>query len=489
MQFEFTMGPSSRRPRPSAPVRRLLVLADLYGDQAAAAPPLLDRPITKVDLDNLDAVLARVAPAVQLAAHAGGERVEIRSYDHFHPDHLVDTLAVFGRLRGLRTRLNHPSTFAAAVAELQGDAGSVTGASTQASPEATGAGDIDRLLGRRTDPTSSASVSEPASAPLTAQDAVASLIRQAVAPHVVPAPSPQVPQMLAAIDAAMTDLLRAVLHDPGFQAVESTWRAVQWLVTTLELDETLELHLLHVTRTELGTEARPDAALWRRLVEREARVDDGFNASALIVGFSFGPGADDVSVIEALGGLGEALQAPVVAGASAACLGITSIAAQPDPRDWLPLAADSAARWTALRTHPAAQHIGLVAPRFLLRLPYGQKTDPIASFRFEEQPPTPRHETFLWGCGAYAAAVVVSRVLAPEADTDGAGTLEGLPAFVYTTDDERAMQAPAEVAPTETAVIAIQSRGIMPLVSYKGRDDIRLVALHTVASPPTHLLG
>ncbi|MGC4085954.1 MAG: type VI secretion system contractile sheath large subunit [Vicinamibacterales bacterium] len=275
---------------------------------------------------------------------------------------------------------------------------------------------------------------------------------------------------------------------PAFQSVESIWRAVQWLVSTLELDETLELLLLHVTRDELGRGAGHGGDLWRRLVEREARAGDGLQASALLVGFTFGPGADDVATLQALGALGAALHAPVVAGASPACLGVSSVAAQPDPREWTPLDRDAEARWTTLRVQPAAAHLGLIAPRFLLRLPYGQKSDPVSAFRFEEQPPTPKHEWFLWGNSAFACGVVISRVLAPDVDLDSAGTLERLPAFVYTSDDESTLQAPAEIAPTEAAVIAIQSRGIMPIVSYKGRDDIRLVMLHSLASPPSDLL-
>ena len=50
----------------------------------------------------------------------------------------------------------------------------------------------------------------------------------------------------------MSDLMRGVLHDPAFQGIEATWRAIQWLVSSLDLGETIELHLFHVTREELS---------------------------------------------------------------------------------------------------------------------------------------------------------------------------------------------------------------------------------------------
>ena len=196
--------------------------------------------------------------------------------------------------------------------------------------------------------------------------------------------------MLAAVDAAMTDLMRAVLHDPAFQHVEAAWRGVQWLVSTLDLGETLELHLLHVTRDELAAGAAQGGDLWRRLVERESRPEGGLELSALIGNFQFGPSADDLAALEQMGAMAAAMGTPFIAGASPSLLGATSLALQPQPRDWSPLAREDETRWQALRAHAAAAHVGLALPRFLLRLPYGQNTDPIAAFSFEEQPVPPR---------------------------------------------------------------------------------------------------
>jgi type VI secretion system protein ImpC len=504
MRFAFAFGSSTNAPsRSSGLVRRLLVLGDLRGNGTPSADRLLDRSIVKVDIDNLDAVLARYAPAVQLGADAGSDRVEFRRFDDFHPDGLVEAIPALRRLRDLRARLGHPSTFASAVAELQsearsgnapyhdgrsGNAADSHGAVADEGRSATdppqpdhggGLSALDRLLGR------TAPVGAPetlaARPPRTAASAADELIRQAVAPHIVPAPSPQLPQMLAAVDAAMTDAMRAVLHDRGFQAVEAVWRAVQWLVSTLELGETLELRLLHVTRDELASGSALAGDLWRRLVERESSPDGGLALSALIGNFEFGPSEPDVAVLAQMGTMAAALGVPFIAGASSALLGVSSLAAQPDPREWAPLEGDAEARWHALRSHPAAAHIGLALPRFLLRLPYGKRTDAIAAFEFEEQPVRPEHESFLWGNGAFAYAVAVARAIDPDGDPSTAGSIEGLPAFVFATDDGPALQPPAEIAPSEAAVAAIQTRGLMPLISFKDRDAIRLVMATSIA--------
>lgn len=42
------------------------------------------------------------------------------------------------------------------------------------------------------------------------------------------------------------------------------------------------------------------------------------------------------------------------------------------------------AGWRSLRESEDSRYIGLTMPRFLARLPYGAKTDPVEAFAFEE---------------------------------------------------------------------------------------------------------
>lgn len=484
MRFDFTFG-SARPPRrrdPETPVR-LLILGDLRGAAADAPIPLLDRPIARVDIDNLADLLARYAPSVVLGAEAGGERLQFRAFEDFHPDALVATLAAFGRLRDLRARLEHPRTSAAAIAELKADASSTTIAAEGAGSPS-GPGDdqstLERLLGRK--------APEPVAEVPPVDGFVEGLIRRAVAPHIVPAADPHLPAVLAAVDVAMGDVMRRVLHDPGFQAVEATWRGIEWLVSSLELGEGLELYLLHVTRDELPREAS-GSDLWRRLVEREAQTEGGLEFSALVGNYQFNATSEDLAILEAMGEIARALDAPFVAECGASLLGSRAVAEQADPREWEPLESKIDAQWRTLRTGSAAHHVGLSVPRFLLRLPYGRRLDPVETFRFEEQPPAPEHESFLWGNPAFACAAVIARVLQSAGAPVDAGTITDLPAFTFSADDEERLQPCAEVCLTERAIDAILSRGIMPLVSFKDRNAIRLVRLQSIADPPAALLG
>jgi len=486
MRFEFAFGsPRSPHRRDEGAPCRILILSDLRGNAAEVQEGMLNRSLVRVDVDNIEDALARHAPTVALGAQAGGERLQLRTFEDFHPDALAERLSVFRRLLDLRRRLGHPGTSAGAAAELRAEAaaGDVVpledaGPRPETDDERS---TLERLLGQKT-------AAKPiAQEPPTASSTIDSLIRRIVAPHIAPAVDPQVPQLVSAVDVAMSDVMRRVLHDPGFQGLEATWRAIQWLVSSLELGEELELHLLHVTREELSQGAGPGSDLYRRLVDREARTQGGIELSALIGNYRFGATREDLTVLESMGALAHAIGALFVAECGASLLGSSAVALQPDPRDWKPLDAEIDARWSALRAGPLAPYVGLALPRFLLRLPYGGRSDPIEAFRFEEQPPRPEHESFLWGNPAFACAAVMARMLQADSVPSDAGDITGLPAFVSTVDDEPRLQPCAEVCLTDRAVEAILARGIMPLVSFKDRDAARLVRLQSIADPPTAL--
>lgn len=477
MRFDFTFGPTrSARRRDDDGPRRILLLADLHPTEAAG--DVASRPIARVDVDSIHDVLARYAPSVVLGAERGGERFQFRSFDDFHPDALLKSAPLFGRLLGLRSRLQHPGTFDAALAELEAE---VLPAGAPISPDAPRPTDppeirstLERLLGRGSEKTA------PSAAPRAASP-IDDLIRRIVAPNVVAPADSRVPQLVSAVDVVMGDVMRGVLHDPGFQAVEATWRGIAWLVSSVEFDEALELHLLHVTRGELSQEAGAGGGLYRRLVDREALTPGGLELAALIGCYRFNPAAEDLATLQSVGMLARAAGAPFVAECGPGLLGSRGMAEEPDPRQWRPLDPQIEEAWTALRAGAAGPYLGLSLPRFLLRRPYGGKSDPIEGFRFEELPATPDHESFLWGSPAIACAAVLARGLRPDSDGSAAGDIGGLPAFVVSDDGEPRLQPCAEACLSERAVDAILARGIMPLVGIKNTDVVRLPRLQSIA--------
>lgn len=486
-RFEFSVGasnaPSARR-APGEPLRMLL-LGDFSGTASrpdAKRTPLGTRKPHVVDLDTLAAVFARIQPSIDLPADVAGEptTLGLGGLDDLHPERLVARVASLAELKALRSRLANAVTFPAALAQL-----TALGLAPEAPvPERTSAprparesdaGTLERLLGQ--------------AAPSTSRDpgrSVEALLRDAVAQHVVADPGALQGASIAALEGHLGERLRAILHDPAFRALESAWRGVQWLVSRLELGDGLELHLLDVSRAELEADLGPactdlaESGLCRALQSRAPGERPGW---ALLVGL-YDAAPSDFELVATLGALAQKMGAPIILGAQATLVGAATPGDLADPRRWQAPGEDDAARWQALRESALAPRIGLVAPRILLRLPYGERTDPVEGLGFEEQPAEPAHETLTWGTGSLAIALLIGRAFL-EGGWDGlanpANEIEQLPAYTFERDGVMEMQPCAEAWLDDRAVEGLIDQGIMPLVSERHAPAVRLLQVHTFA--------
>ena len=464
MEFELQLGKRGElgRRSPADGTRRLLVVGDFAGrgsrGDAAAREPLATRTIVRVAQagngmsDGIDAAIKALSPVLALPASIAGAAgaLEISSLDDFHPD------ALFRRLSVFRDPPRAPAP-GGAVAVGEGDAD-----------------DVARLLGKR----------PAAAARPTASSTVDDLIGKIIAGHVASAPAD------APLDAvALGRVMRTVLQEPAFQALEASWRALELLIS--RADEAIEIALLDVTRGELVADLLPggagaaDALETSGLVRRVLSPPGGRAFAALIGDFTFGPGAEDCALLARLGALGAAAGAPFVAGAAPALVGCRSLAGASDPARWEALAPDDARRWQALRRSSPAASIGLALPRFLARAPYGAKTTAIDAFAFEEIEGRPTAEAFCWGTSAFLVALALART----EDADEADEIDDLPFFSFRSEGDLEMYPTAEVFWGQKAMDAVLARGLMPVLSARDRNVVRLPRLQAISDPPRALGG
>lgn len=455
-----------------------------------------------VDRDNFDEVLSRVSPEIELPMGEGtGLRLRFSDLDDFHPDHIFQSLDVFGKLRTLRGRLQDASTFPQAAEELGiGSGGSRAeprklDTSPVVAPSAVKLAS-GSLLDEMIEQTEVRGVTE---RPRRSSDEVGEFARRVVAQHLVSSPDPRQPEILAVVDRAIGGLMQAVLHNPDLQALEAAWRATFLLVRQLETGSQLKLYLIDITKQELAADLNStndnsakdlrDTGAYRLLVEQSIETP-GAEPWAVIVGnYRFGSGNEDAELLSRIAQIASRARAPFLAEASAGLLGCSSLASTPQPREWK---APPAGGWAELRHRPEAGAVGLVIPRFLLRLPYGEKTSPLESFDFEEFAGTPIHEDYLWGNPAFAAAVLLGQSFSEAGWEMRPGTvaeIDKLPLHVYLRDGESVPKPCAEVLLTEEAVERMVEEGLIPLVSFKSRDVVRVARFQSIADPPRALAG
>jgi type VI secretion system protein ImpC len=493
LDFDFTFGsaPRATRREPDSPLR-ILVLGSFSG-RSQPGDDLAQRPVRRMDLDTFDVALRQSAPAISFAPQPGQPEVQValESLDHFHPDELYARLPLFQALRDTRARLQNPATFAAAAAQLRPHEGAAGAATTQPSADAD-SDTINRLLGRPAGATAAAA----APGSVTGKPDLQSLIRSIVAPHIVSSEMPFQQQYLATIDATAASVMRDLLHAPAFQSLEANWRGVRQLVDALDLDDTVRLDLVDVTKDELRADIERagrdlgSSGLQRLLASRAHAAPEPRPWSIIVGLYSFGAAAADVALLGAIGAIAARNGSPFLAAADSSVLGCTSLASLPEPPWSTSAAADEA--WNALRSSPVAKWIGLSLPRVLVRLPYGKATDATERFAFEELHGTSTHDQLLWANPALACAVLLGRSFMENGwDMEPGGELEidDLPAFTVTVDGEPRLQACAETFISERAAQAILDRGVMPFLSFRNRAAIRIMRLQSLASPPAPLAG
>jgi len=505
--FNFGFGevPAGARRVDDEDPFRILVIADFSGrgsrgERADSAALAMLTPM-RVEVDTLDGVMSRLD--VSLRLDVGGTTVEIHAagLDDLHPDSLYRKVELFKRLKDLRARLSGAATYEAAATEVRtwlGGPATATGGSGTAwgpagsTPGSAGAGgssaedDIARLMGR------------PMSGPgASVQDAVSRLIRDAVGPSKPSAPPDQA-ALIAAVDRATSEQMRRVLHHPAFQELEAAWRGVQFLITRLETDEKLSVWILDAARLEcavdlLSNQEIARSGLYRLLAERPTTTP-GMKPWTLIVSTEvFRSRAADAGVLARFAQIAQAGGAAFLAGGAEQLYGCSGLPAASDPIEWTFKADDEAqALWGAVRSLPAAGHVALCGPRFLLRRPYGPQGDSIDTFEFEEVPPKEflspsRHAGYLWASSSLVLAVLLGRAFSHEGwdfSAGNGGEIDGVAYHSWRESGSGVALPTAEAWLTTRAGERIADAGLCPMLSVKGRDSVQVGAVRSLAGGP-----
>jgi type VI secretion system protein ImpC len=498
----LTAGGESSNARPSSEIPfRIAILGDFSGRAnrgISEANTIAKRRTLLVDRDSFDQVLSRTGAEIQLAIGDDPLRLRFSELEDFHPDRIFQHLEAFGKLRDLRGRLQDPSTFQRAADELGlRSSGSVSelrsvATSPAAAPNATRLA-AGSLLDEMIEQTESRVARDRYK---RKPDEVREFAQRVAAEHLVSPPDARQPEILNVIDRGIGGLMRAVLHNRDFQALEAIWRATFLLVRQLETGSQLKLYVIDISKDELAADLRSaadlrDTGMYRLLVEQSVQTP-GAEPWAIIVGnYAFGSESDDVAVLSRMAQIAHRAQAPFVAEASPRLLECDSLASTPHPRDWK-MSYQLAGDWAALRRQPQADSVGLALPRFLLRLPYGKKTVPLESFDFDEFQELPKHEDYLWGNPGFAVALLLAQSFS-EAGWDmkpgSVSEIDRLPLHVYEKNGESESKPCAEVLFTEDAAERILDEGLIPLLSFKDRDSARVMRFQSIAEPLGGLAG
>lgn len=305
---------------------------------------------------------------------------------------------------------------------------------------------------------------------------------------------------LAAIDAALSQQVDAILHHPSLQRLESSWRGLLWLVDQVEQANEdaagaadIAVRVLPVSKRELRRDRESSVEfdrshLWRKVYEEEFGSPGGTPYGLLVTDFEFSHQPDDVNLLGGLSEVAMAAFAPLLVGPDPRLLGIESLAdLDLHVASSLVQTSPEYVKWRGLRERAESRFVGMPLPRVLARLPYdGWLGQPAADgcdertwsrrgFRYRETHEGPDGRSRLWMSAVWPLAGVVVREFGRSgwfADirggsrvAAGAGVVDGLPCEGFDGLGASQLRGPAEAFVTDAVQVALEDGGFIPLCS------------------------
>lgn len=461
---------------------RMAILGDFSGRAACgmleSGDDLAGRRAILLDPDTVEDVISGFATrlVLPLGKDGAGIEVNLKELDDLHPDELYENVALFSELVSLRQQLSSGATAESAARTLRAW-GEAHGTPIEP-PKVRSAGnavpadrkltDFQQLIGD-----TAATLAQPG--PLD------DLLARIVGPHIRAVPDADTVAMQKAVEEALSGAMRTLLHHPEFQSVEAQWRSIDLIARSIETDDTLDVVLYDISAEEIaadlaGHEDLSQSALARLLTEEPLDEENGRGGYSALVGlYTFEETPPHAELLARIARVAAHVDAPFFAALASGTLDTPK-------EDRHSLIAQS---WDALCDMPEAGYVGLATPRFLLRRPYGAKTEPCYEFDFEEFTLAEGLRGMLWANPVVLVAILLARSFRQNGQAMQLGSVMSLGDMPYHVVEDRYGDQVAlpctERNLTLESIEAVMARRLMPVVSIKGRDEVRLASFQSLA--------
>ncbi len=300
--------------------------------------------------------------------------------------------------------------------------------------------------------------------------------------------------LIAEIDAKLSRQIDEILHHPTFQKLESAWRGLKFVVDRTDFRENVKVELLNCSKDDLLADFEdapevPKSGLYKLVYSAEFGQFGGRPYGAIIANYEFGPGPQDIMLLQKCASVATMSHAPFIAAAGPQFFGLKDYLNLPNLKDLKALfEGPQYTKYNAFRETEDSRYVGLVMPRFLLRLPYGANTVPVKEFNYEENV-IGQHESYLWGNAAYAMATRLAdsfakyrwcpNIIGPQAG----GSVENLPLHQYEAMGEIQTKIPTEIMLTERREYELSEEGFIGLTYRKDSDNACFFSANSVQKP------
>ncbi len=304
--------------------------------------------------------------------------------------------------------------------------------------------------------------------------------------------------LIAAIDHKLSEQINEIIHHEEFRALEGAWRGFHYLVNNTETDEMLKIRVLNISKTDLHKTLKKfkgtnwdQSPVFKKLYEEEFGQFGGEPYGCLVADYYFDHTPVDVEMLREVSKVCAASHTPFITGASPTLMQMGSWQELSNPRDLTKIFTNAEyAGWRSLREDEDTRYLGLTLPRFLARLPYGAKSNPVEKFAFEEETSGSDHNKFVWANSAYAMGRNINRSFklfgwcSRIRGIESGGAVENLPVHCFPTDDGGVdIKCPTEIAISDRREAELAKNGFMPLVFRKNSDFAAFIGAQSLNKP------
>ncbi len=275
--------------------------------------------------------------------------------------------------------------------------------------------------------------------------------------------------------------LDEILHHAQFQALESSWRSLNYLVSQTSYQENIKIELLDIDKENLRLDFNnamdtTQTALYKHLYVDEYDTPGGQPISAMISDYEFNSSHQDITLLQGIANVAAVTHAPFIAALGSEFFHketLDEVAKIEDLKEYMERA--EYIRWNAFRETDAARYIGLTFPRFLLRLPYGEQ-NPIRQFCYNENVIADDANKYLWGNASFTFASNLVRSFQSHGWTvnirgpEAGGKIDNLLLHQYQVGRGWISKIPTEILIPETRELELAELGFIPLSYYKNSD-------------------
>lgn len=290
--------------------------------------------------------------------------------------------------------------------------------------------------------------------------------------------------LIATIDVLVDAQLNEVLHHPSFQQMEATWTSIDDLCKNTNFNANIQISLLDVSSDEAWEDLELNSAdiagaeLFKKLYVAEYDQFGGAPYGSILGMYEFANTPRDLLWLKTMGKIAASCHAPFVAAVAPKFFGCETMAEVNQLRDIAGmLDTPKYSSWNKLRETEEAVYIGLTMPRYIVRAPYNDETNPAEGINFTEQVRGNVDADYCWG----NAAMLFGRNLVKSFETSGwcqyirgpkgGGLITGLPTHEFNVRGERELKAPVEISMPDFRELELASAGLMPLIHKKGTAE------------------